>query len=103
MAKHRYKIPELKDTSHFQLVFLVRSIPGVPYAIQNYMLALARSPFSLYLVLSLSIQSIFAAGMTSVPSMILDPTQRNLLILAGILTLLVIARVIFKLLGKRKA
>lgn len=96
-----YRIPELKETGYFRLVFLVRSIPGVPYAAQNYMLALAGSPFWLYLLLSLSIQSIFAAGMTSVPNMILDPTQRNLLILAGILTLLGIARMGFKLLGKR--
>lgn len=103
MAGRGYSVPELREKGYFRLVFLVRSIPGVPYPVQNYMLALAGAPFWLYWVLSLSIQSIFAAGMTSVPNMILNPSQRNILVLLAILTLLGIARMGFKYLGQRKS
>ncbi len=97
-----YEIPALRETGHFRLVFIVRAVPAFPFPVQNYLLALAGTPFGLYFALSLAIQATFAAGMTAVPGLLLDPTHRNLFIAAGVIVILVIGRICIRLRGKRR-
>ncbi|MCC5805739.1 MAG: hypothetical protein JJU00_05355 [Opitutales bacterium] len=100
LSAHGYEIPALRETGHFRLVFIVRAVPAFPFPVQNYLLALAGTPFGLYLVLSLAIQATFAAGMTAVPALLLDPTHRNLFIAAGVVVILAIGHICLRLRGR---
>jgi len=63
LAQHGHTVPRLSSLNQFRVVFLMRTIPGPPYPVQNYLLALAGVPFPLFLLLSLSLQGIIASGM----------------------------------------
>lgn len=56
-------VPQLSPLNRFRFVFLMRTVPGPPFPVQNYLLALAGVPFPLYLLLSLLLQGIIASGM----------------------------------------
>ena len=86
MARYRKQLPNLNEHNQFRITFLVRSIPGVPFFMQNYMLPLIGVRFSRYFIISWSIQTVFAAGMASLPHLI----RHSGWIPAGIIAALVI-------------
>jgi uncharacterized membrane protein YdjX (TVP38/TMEM64 family) len=51
-----YKLPQVKTGDETDLIVLLRVTPGVPFPVQNYLLALARVRFVRYLGLSFLIQ-----------------------------------------------
>jgi uncharacterized membrane protein YdjX (TVP38/TMEM64 family) len=102
LAQKEYKVPNLQELGYFKLTFLIRAVPGVPFPIQNYLLTVAGTPFVLYLVVSLAVQSVFAAGMTAIPRMIIEPDKMKIIIVAAIFVVLIIARITIKLRADRQ-
>src|SRR5690606_37767621 len=103
LRKWQYSPVKLNELSSFRLVFIVRTIPGIPYPIQNYMLALAGVPFIIYWPISWVIQSIFAAGMTAVSAMLIGQSVLIISLIAAFFTLLLIFRFAIQRPRKRKA
>jgi uncharacterized membrane protein YdjX (TVP38/TMEM64 family) len=54
MKRRGHEMPQLKSaTNQFRATFLVRTVPGPPFPVQNYVLTLAGVPFAIYLPVSL--------------------------------------------------
>ena len=92
MARYRRTLPALTERNQFRVTFLVRSIPGIPYFMQNYMLPLLGVRFPPYLLISWSIQSIFAAGMAALPALV----DRTGWVPAGIIAALLVLLMPFR-------
>jgi len=54
-----YAVPELPAGIAWEITLLVRIVPGPPVFLQSYLLALARVPFRIYLLVSLLVQATF--------------------------------------------
>jgi uncharacterized membrane protein YdjX (TVP38/TMEM64 family) len=93
----------LENPRHLiRLTILLRAVPGVPYWLQNYLLGLARVPFSTYLLLSWSIQCFFCAA-----TILLTHTGKNLhhpanALLFALLALLLTAVILYSRKGLRQ-
>ena len=62
LRKTRFN-PDLIDTRNLtRMTILIRSVPGVPYFMQNYLLAVWKVPFRTYITLSWMVQSLYCAG-----------------------------------------
>ena len=92
LNRYRKQLPELTEQNQFRVTFLVRSIPGIPYFMQNYMLPLVGVRFPHYFIISWSIQSVFAAGMSALPHLV----RQSGWIPAGIVLSLIALLVIFR-------
>lgn len=57
-----YTVPELPGRTAWEIILLVRIVPGPPVFLQSYLLALARVPFGSYLLVSLLVQGGFMAA-----------------------------------------
>jgi len=78
------KVFALDERSTTRITILVRAVPGVPYAIQNYLLGAIATPFPTYLGLSLGIQGCIMTGVILTTRGLLD--QNGQLALWGGLT-----------------
>jgi Uncharacterized conserved protein len=65
LASRGYELPQLSEVNQFRFTFILRTVPGPPYPVQNYLLSLMGIPFALYLGLSLLTQGTIAAGMVA--------------------------------------
>jgi uncharacterized membrane protein YdjX (TVP38/TMEM64 family) len=99
MAHFRKELPVLREDNQFRVTFLVRSIPGVPFFMQNYMLPLLGVRFGTYFLISWSIQSLFAAGMAALPHLV----QKVGLLWAGIGVGIIFLFVVFRKLYLRRS
>lgn len=61
LSKRGVRVPEVPSYEQYELVFLMRMIPGNPLAVQNYVLGAADVSFFKYVVVSLPIQYIQVA------------------------------------------
>jgi uncharacterized membrane protein YdjX (TVP38/TMEM64 family) len=57
-----YKLPEIKGGSAWEIVLMVRIIPGPPFFLQSYFLGLARPPFGAYMLVSTLVPSVYFAS-----------------------------------------
>ena len=57
-----FAIPEVADVDQRSLVILVRVTPGPPYALQNYLLGMAKIPFATYFVISWVVVSAYGCA-----------------------------------------
>lgn len=57
-VKRNIKIPEIQPNEEYELIFLMRMLPGNPLAVQNYGLGLADVSLYKYAIVSLPIQYI---------------------------------------------
>jgi len=89
------EMPVLTENNQFRVTFVVRAVPGVPYFIQNYLLAVLGVRFGTYLVVSWLIQSLIAAGMTSLPHLALKAGWMVTGVSVGILLLLIVLHRIY--------
>lgn len=92
LVRRGHTLPQLNELGHFRLIFLVRAVPGVPFPVQNYLLAVVGAPFPLYFFLSWSIQTTIAAGMTALPHLLLEGSRPHLLVAAAILVILLLGK-----------
>jgi len=88
LARFSKKLPLLTKENQFRVTFLVRSVPGVPFCLQNYLLPLLGIRFAPYLLISWSIQTVFAAGMAAIPKLVTKAGWIPALIIISILLLL---------------
>lgn len=70
LQRYRKTLPAFSSENQFRVTFLVRSVPGIPFFIQNYLLPLIGIRFVQYWVISWLIQSTFAAGMAAIPHLV---------------------------------
>jgi uncharacterized membrane protein YdjX (TVP38/TMEM64 family) len=57
-----YAIPELPARTAWEIILIVRIIPGPPLFLQSYLLGLARVPFGTYMLVSLAVQVAFLSA-----------------------------------------
>ena len=57
-----YALPVVPSGSAWEIVLLVRIIPGLPFFVQNYLLGLARVPFGIYLLISTLVHAGLVVG-----------------------------------------
>ena len=91
-------IPEIPKYEEYELIFLMRMIPGNPLAVQNYGLGIANVDFFRYLVVSLPVQFVQVAAYVYFGEAIFDGGMSKIML--AVSTLLVIA-VIARMLNKR--
>lgn len=56
LENRKTKIPKLLNFKDYEIVLLVRMVPGNPLAVQNYLLGLFNIPFATYMLVSILIQ-----------------------------------------------
>jgi uncharacterized membrane protein YdjX (TVP38/TMEM64 family) len=79
-------VPLIPPQDEWLWIVLLRSTPGIPLFVQNYMLGLARVRFGLYLLLSFPIQIVYVTAFVMVgESLVTSSLWRGLLIGGGIL------------------
>ena len=62
LVNTKIRIPELPKNDHIRLILILRLTPGLPLFIHNYILGFFRTPFLLYLPLSLLLAGSIACG-----------------------------------------
>jgi uncharacterized membrane protein YdjX (TVP38/TMEM64 family) len=65
VAKAGYTMPNLSEVNEYRFTFLLRTVPGPPFAVQNYVLSLLGVGFPVYISVSLLAQGVIAAGMVA--------------------------------------
>lgn len=95
LNRYRRQLPELTEQNQFRVTFLVRSIPGIPYFMQNYMLPLVGVRFPHYFTISWSIQTVFAAGMSALPQLVKQSGWVPAGIVFSLIALLLIFRKVY--------
>jgi len=93
LQKRKWSIPEMDDYNQFRFTFLVRTVPGPPFFVQNLALGLAGIPFWTYLWVSLLAQGGIAIGVILCSRYLSeDPWGKGGLTVIAILTALLIAK-----------
>ncbi|MEO0794029.1 MAG: VTT domain-containing protein [Verrucomicrobiota bacterium] len=62
LEKRKVKVPDIPKKEEIRVIALIRITPGAPLFIQNYLLGLANVNFARYMLVSVPIQAIHAAG-----------------------------------------
>ncbi len=62
LANTSLRIPDLPKQDHVRLILMLRLTPGLPLFIHNYVLGFLRTPFRLYLPLSLALSGPISIG-----------------------------------------
>ena len=62
LSQTSIKIPALPKNDHIRLILLLRLTPGLPLFIHNYILGFLRTPFWLYLSLSMLLSGAITSG-----------------------------------------
>lgn len=62
LSQTSIKIPNLPKNDHIRLILLLRLTPGLPLFIHNYILGFLRTPFWLYLSLSMLLSGAITSG-----------------------------------------
>lgn len=84
VAKRKHHLPDIPPSEHGALSVMAALIPGLPYFMRNYLLALSGVPFRVYFWICLSIYvarsyvTIFLGDLTG------DPSRRALAILVAV-------------------
>lgn len=88
LKKTRFN-PELITSKNLtRLTILIRSVPGVPYFMQNYLLAVWKVPFRTYIAISWMVQSLYCAGtiyLTYSGMNLKNPADAGIFIIIGML------------------
>ncbi len=82
LEKRGHKLIEVPPGEFTQLIVLMRVIPGPPLVIQNFLLALAGTPFWKYYFISLPLTLLFAAGILLTPGALMEGNGK--LVVAGV-------------------
>ncbi len=92
MARQGRRLPVLRGShNQFRATFLLRTVPGPPFPVQNYLLTLAGVPFGIYLPVSLVAQGMIASAAIVSSGLLTRHVDPPLLIAAGLCVLLITA------------
>lgn len=63
LRRRGHEVPDLRTSANqFRVTFLIRTVPGPPFPVQNYLLAAAGVPFRIYLPVSLLTQGVIGSA-----------------------------------------
>jgi uncharacterized membrane protein YdjX (TVP38/TMEM64 family) len=80
-----YRLPDIPQSSAWQIVWLVRLLPGLPFWVQSYLLGVARVPLVPYLVVSTLLPSAYiGATIAGGDALMAGHTKHALLALAAL-------------------
>ena len=80
-----YRLPDIPQGSAWQIVWLVRLLPGLPFWVQSYLLGIARVPIMPYLVVSTLLPSAYiGATIAGGDALMTGRTKHALLALAAL-------------------
>jgi len=65
LKKWGYELPNLSEVNEYRFTFILRTVPGPPFPVQNYLLSLLGVRFPVYISISLLAQGAIAAGMVA--------------------------------------
>lgn len=82
LEKRGHHLLEVPPGEFTRLIVLMRVIPGPPLVIQNFLLAMAGTPFLLYYLISLPLTLFFAAGILLTSGALLQGNMK--LVVAGV-------------------
>ncbi len=103
LSKRGYSLPELSEVNQFRFVFILRTVPGPPFPVQNYLLSLIGIKFPLYLTVSVLTQGAIAAGMVACGGMLPDEFKLgHLWVALGIVSILLGGRLVLWLRRRRR-
>lgn len=66
LTRRGHSLPDLAAINQFRFTFLLRTVPGPPFPVQNYLLAVIGIPFRLYWTVSMLTQGTLGAGMVAI-------------------------------------
>ena len=90
LTRAGYNLPALSESNEYRVTFLLRSVPGPPFPVQNYVLALMGVRFPVYFSISLLVQGAIAAGMVACGGVLPETvTIGHVLVGAALLSILV--------------
>ncbi len=93
LERMNWPIPAMNDYNQFRFTFLVRTVPGPPFFVQNLALGLAGIPFVTYMWISLLAQGGIAIGVILCSRYLSeDPWSKGGLTVIAILVALLIAK-----------
>ncbi|MBO6102374.1 MAG: VTT domain-containing protein [Opitutales bacterium] len=102
LARRGIRVPSVPRDEHYDIVFLLRMIPGNPLAVQNYFLGVAGVDFKPYIMLSLPIQFVQLVAYIYFSDGILHGDAANFMLGVSLLGVIaVIARIVQKRVSKR--
>ncbi len=79
------ELPQVKRAKYqFRMTFLIRTVPGAPFPLQNYILALAGIPFKIYLPVSLAAQGVIGSVVIVTSSLLTLHLEPWMLILGAL-------------------
>ena len=97
-----WTVPTLGEVGQFRAIFVLRTIPGPPFWMQNYLIPLAGVPFWLNVAVSCPIAAIFAAGTVSAAALALSMPELVPWILIGLALVFAAIRLILWLRQRSK-
>jgi uncharacterized membrane protein YdjX (TVP38/TMEM64 family) len=90
LEKGGYALPSLSEINEFRFTFILRTVPGAPFPVQNYLLSLVGIRFPVYISISLLAQGVIAAGMIACGGVLPDTiTIGHVMVGLALLSLLV--------------
>jgi uncharacterized membrane protein YdjX (TVP38/TMEM64 family) len=102
LTKAGYALPSLSEINEFRFTFLLRTVPGAPFPVQNYLLSLLGIRFSVYISISLLCQGVIAAGMVACGGVLPDTiTIGHIMVGLALLSVLLIMKSFFSWRKKR--
>jgi len=66
--RHGVRLPDVRRYGPWEIALLARLIPGPPFGLQSCLLALAGTPFGVYLLTSVAIPGLYFCGMVALGS-----------------------------------
>ena len=93
LARKNWTVPKLSGQNQLRFAFLMRTVPGPPFFIQNLLLTLAGIPFWTYLWLSLATQGTIAVIVILFSrNLSQDPQSPTSIIIISMIILLFVAK-----------
>ncbi len=98
----KIKIPKLSEKYESDFIFLLRMIPGNPFAVQNYLLGAANVNLKKYILISFPIQFVQVFAYISFSDGVINAQLNNFLMgISLLLVLAIIARLVQKRLNNK--
>jgi len=103
LQKWGYPLPKLSELNEFRFTFILRTVPGPPFPIQNYLLSLLEIRFPIYITISLLAQGAIAAGMVACGGALPDTiTIGHVLVGMALVSVLIGIKVFFTWRSRRR-
>ena len=100
LKRYGYNVPRVTKQNALAVTLVTRLAPGIPYAVQGYVLGIAEVPFGLYMIVSWLAQALWAVGFIVLGQGLL---KGNFMVAAKGLGVIVVAAVVVHFIRKKFA